>query len=102
MSLSSAAIAAMPGFVNSAAVPANKFELFEVALLHYESEDGITEDELVQVVGLSWCPAYSLVASWGYHVRSVSKPSGFNAHLAVGHQEDCLESELRRLEIASS
>lgn len=91
---SRAALSAMPAFIDGSTVPAPKFALFDVAVMHYESEDGQVSDELVQIVGCAWCLSASLTTAWWYHVRYLEKPTGINSHLPVGHQEDCLEDEL--------
>ena len=86
-----------PQYIDSVTVPKPLFNLFEVAILHYESEFGEVSNELVQIVGLSWHPAQTRVVAWWYHVRYLNQPTGIEGHLSAGHQEDCLENELRRI-----
>lgn len=86
-----------PLYIDSATVPQPLFNLFDVVILHYESESGQVSNQLVQVVGLCWCPAYTRIVSWSYQVRYLYRPDGIEGHLSAGHQEDCQEGELRRL-----
>ncbi len=86
-----------PYLIEAAAIPAPKFKLFDVAILHYEGEHGQVSNELVQIVGLSWNPVGTYVVDWWYHVCYLYQPTGIEGHLSPGHKEDCLENELRSL-----
>ncbi len=91
---SEAAAAALPAFIDSSSVPVPKFQLFDVVMLHSESEEGAISDDLVQIVGLCWCPSGSRVIAWWYEIRALEKLNGINSHLSAGHQENCIENEL--------
>ena len=87
-------------FVKPETVPAPLFGLFEVAVMHWQTEDpAIAHDDLVQVVGMAWNPTYSNIAGWWYHVRYLYAPVG--GHLSAGHQEDCSEADLRKWEVVA-
>ena len=64
--------------------------------MHWESDDpAIAHDDPVQIVGLTWWPDGWYQPGWVYHVRNLYKPC--DGHLPAGHQEDCAESELRKV-----
>lgn len=94
---SRAAAAALDTFIDGSTVPEPKFAMFDVAVMHFESEEGESGDELVQIVGFRWHPSGTFVTAWWYHVRCLEKPTGINSHLPAGYQEDCLEDELTPL-----
>ena len=83
----------LPTFVHQEAVPPPRFRLFEVAILHFESEEGYVTNDEVQILGLIWSPNFSKVPGWWYHVRFLRKPAGEN-RLVAGYQESCREDEL--------
>ena len=89
-----------PGqLVEKDAIPAPLFQLFDVAILHYESETGEVSDVLIQILGIMWQPHCSHVSGWWYHVRYLNRPVGIESHLPPGYQDDCQEDELRAAQI---
>lgn len=85
--------------VKESAIPAPLFKLFDVAILHHESESGTVSNELIQILGIIWSPHYARSAGWWYHVRYLNEPTGIDSHLPLGHEEDCKEDELRAVQI---
>ena len=83
-----------PGLIDGADVRSRRFELFDVVLLRGELETGDVQESIVQIVGYCWNPQDSPVVDWWCHCRYVYQPHGFDAHLPLGYQFDCLESEL--------
>jgi hypothetical protein len=89
-------VEALPTYINGAALPQPAFSLFEVAVMRWRGDDRAeTVSEIVQIVGVTWCPAHARIVGWWYEVRNLHPPR--YSSLAAGYQEDCSEDELFKM-----
>ncbi|PZO55454.1 MAG: hypothetical protein DCF15_10415 [Phormidesmis priestleyi] len=89
-------LALLPTFIHPESIPPPKFQLFDIAILHFQSEAGNVTKDKVQIKGLTWSPFHFRFSGWVYCIRYLHQPTG-SEKLKPGHEELCEEAELSTL-----